>query len=609
MTEMISQCPKCMTSFRVTEDQLTVAGGKVRCGYCMNVFMGQDYLISGGEQGMGLADEDVLRSLLDGGEASSDAGSFDPPLASGIESDPLYDLGSSFKQEAGDDFGLDLGQVSLSGAYEDGGLTEKSSETPDELPAASADEIFSEEQENAFIAQGSLSEAQGSLSEAEGSQASAEGFAQAAKKAVGIVSAPSADLIEPDLSLIEEGLKFDEDDLRNSTDEDWALELLAELEGTGKYKDSTEASDAYVKELLADTEGGLLDASDVSSNEARPSGNQGHRSGLGFEEIIVDVVPPLDEDPADSEASAAAVTSVEADTDVSLQPQALIDNKEDTSATEFSDEFSNANAAPALGQSDSADAERTAVAEIGPDVFGEREPDAPEELVGSDLFEDAASVYQQSSEAVAETKIESSVTSQEIDDLIYEGADEPKRRKTDFLPQDIDITQSPAVATTPGNFLEWKWIAGSLGMVLLMLVQYSYFYWGDLTASAKTRPMFVSLCNVVGCELPPYRSLRRVKTDQLSVRSHPDSETALIVDIILTNKAELDQPFPVLQLTFFDIRSQPVATRKFFPNEYLDGELRGLSSMPSDNPIRLALEIMDPGADAINYELKLLPTL
>ena len=567
MTEMISQCPKCMTSFRVTEDQLTVAGGKVRCGYCMNVFMGQDYLISGGEQGMGLADEDVLRALLDGGETSSDAGSFDPPLASGIESDPLYDLGSSLTQEAGDDFGLDLGQVSLSGAYEDGGLTEKSSETPDELPAASAE------------------------------------------KAVGIASAPGTDLIEPDLSLIEESLKFDEDDLRNSTDEDWALELLAELEGTGKYKDSTEASDAYVKELLADTEGGLLDTNDVSSDEARPSGNQRHRSGLGFEEIIVDVVPPLDEDQADSEASAAAVTSVEADTDVSLQPQALIDNKEDTSATEFSDEFSNANAAPALGQSDSADAERTAVAEIEPDAFGEREPDAPEELVDSDLFEDAASVYQQSSEAVAETEFEPSVTSQEIDDLIYEGADEPKRRKTDFLPQDIDITQSPAVATTSGNFLEWKWIAGSLGMVLLMLVQYSYFYWGDLTASAKTRPMFVSLCNVVGCELPPYRSLRRVKTDQLSVRSHPDSETALIVDIILTNKAELDQPFPVLQLTFFDIRSQPVATRKFFPNEYLDGELRGLSSMPSDNPIRLALEIMDPGADAINYELKLLPTL
>lgn len=610
MTEMISQCPKCMTSFRVTDDQLTVAGGKVRCGYCMNVFMGQDYLISGGEQGMGLADEDVLRSLLDGDEVSSGAENFDPPLASGIETHHHYDIDSSLSQEPGDEFGLDLGTDSSTSADKGRDIAENVPDAKEELPASSADDIFGEaegfvshssvpdaksSEDSLSVAEGSLSIAEGSLPTAEGSLPTAESSTQAVEKASDIASAASADLIEPDLSLIEESLKFDEDDLRNSTDEDWALELLAELEGTGKYKDSTEASDAYVKELMADTEITQHGANDVSSSAASSSGSQNHRSGLGFEEIIVDVVPPLDEEQADtgSEASEEAEAGLETDAEVS--------------ATEFSAEFNSANAAPALGQSDSADAGYTAVTEAQPDESGEPVSDALEELADSHLFEDAASVYQQTTEQEAET--ESSVTAQAIEDLIYDEADEPKRRKTDFLPQDIDIARSPAVATTSDNFLEWKWIAGSLGMVLLMLVQYSYFYWDDLTASAKTRPMFVSLCNVIGCELPPYRSLRRVKTDQLSVRSHPDSETALIVDIILTNKAELAQPFPVLQLTFFDIRSQPVATRKFFPSEYLDGELRGLSSMPSDNPIRLALEIMDPGADAINYELNLLPTL
>ncbi|MDO3721011.1 DUF3426 domain-containing protein [Marinobacter sp. chi1] len=33
-----TQCPKCETRFRVTEDQLSVARGKVRCGNCMSVF-------------------------------------------------------------------------------------------------------------------------------------------------------------------------------------------------------------------------------------------------------------------------------------------------------------------------------------------------------------------------------------------------------------------------------------------------------------------------------------------------------------------------------------------------------------------------------------------
>lgn len=33
-----TQCPKCETRFRVTDDQLSIAGGKVRCGNCMSVF-------------------------------------------------------------------------------------------------------------------------------------------------------------------------------------------------------------------------------------------------------------------------------------------------------------------------------------------------------------------------------------------------------------------------------------------------------------------------------------------------------------------------------------------------------------------------------------------
>lgn len=35
---MITQCPKCLTSFRATEVQLTIASGAVRCGSCLHVF-------------------------------------------------------------------------------------------------------------------------------------------------------------------------------------------------------------------------------------------------------------------------------------------------------------------------------------------------------------------------------------------------------------------------------------------------------------------------------------------------------------------------------------------------------------------------------------------
>ena len=42
---MLTRCPACATSFRVTPDQLKVRGGKVRCGKCQTVFNALDSLV------------------------------------------------------------------------------------------------------------------------------------------------------------------------------------------------------------------------------------------------------------------------------------------------------------------------------------------------------------------------------------------------------------------------------------------------------------------------------------------------------------------------------------------------------------------------------------
>jgi len=40
-----TQCPQCETRFRVTDEQLNIAGGKVRCGNCMHVFNAIDHQV------------------------------------------------------------------------------------------------------------------------------------------------------------------------------------------------------------------------------------------------------------------------------------------------------------------------------------------------------------------------------------------------------------------------------------------------------------------------------------------------------------------------------------------------------------------------------------
>ena len=45
VTDSITRCPNCETTFRVTSSQLSVADGKVRCGTCLRVFNASDHML------------------------------------------------------------------------------------------------------------------------------------------------------------------------------------------------------------------------------------------------------------------------------------------------------------------------------------------------------------------------------------------------------------------------------------------------------------------------------------------------------------------------------------------------------------------------------------
>ena len=42
---MLTRCPGCTTTFRVTPEQVKVRHGKVRCGRCQNIFDAIEFLV------------------------------------------------------------------------------------------------------------------------------------------------------------------------------------------------------------------------------------------------------------------------------------------------------------------------------------------------------------------------------------------------------------------------------------------------------------------------------------------------------------------------------------------------------------------------------------
>ncbi|MCP5326905.1 MAG: DUF3426 domain-containing protein [Oceanospirillaceae bacterium] len=144
----------------------------------------------------------------------------------------------------------------------------------------------------------------------------------------------------------------------------------------------------------------------------------------------------------------------------------------------------------------------------------------------------------------------------------------------------------------------------SLFSALLLVVQVTYFNFEQYAGHPKYRPWYTLVCDTIGCQMPPIADVRKIKsTASPQVSSHPKFADALTVDILFVNSAIFEQPFPLVNLSFTNRLGNVIASRTFSPREYLAGEAAGMSMMPPQVPIHIALEIQDPGEQASSYQV------
>jgi len=151
------------------------------------------------------------------------------------------------------------------------------------------------------------------------------------------------------------------------------------------------------------------------------------------------------------------------------------------------------------------------------------------------------------------------------------------------------------------------WLGVSLCALLGLAGQYVFFHFDSLIQQESARPWLARVCPLLGCKVPGRMDISQIRSSNLVVHSHPEITGALIVDVILHNRASFAQPFPVLELEFSNVAGRPMARRRFTPKQYLAGEMQGKLQIPPQVPIHIALEIKDPGSEAVNYSLNLLP--
>lgn len=517
MTSKVTQCPDCKTSFRVTEAQLAIASGAVRCGSCLHIFNANEHWL---EQPPTLDDEPELDSLLEQHATELDE------IFSDENDNPL--MGDTIQQkslrnifEEDDDFKID-----------------DDLEIEDDLDLSEAKEVDEEEQSR--VEESLLAE----LDEAEDELLFNDTIQQ---EAISLIEK------HDDETLLDELDSYgDEPATEDKPDDD---ELI--------FDDNDNASGDSFKDtqtgLIIDS--GMISADDLNLVDGDTGKQQLSDSFLDIDSWAKDSTVFNDQDKGDESSIG--------DNDNWAEKLLEDDTTEDTDALD----------------------------EPG---FDDLLDDVPEEPMVGHLDPELLNILDDNSAAMPEDEFilgdEPMLAGERI-------GTENSSLLANIEPEPVEMSWQ-AQADNKRNTL---WVVAAALAILGLTGQYLFFNFDELSRNPEYRPSLSMLCSTIGCEIPGMDDVSLIRSTNLMVRSSPDQKDTLAVDVIITNRAKFEQNFPTLELIFTNIEGQVVAGRHFTPTQYLAGELTGQKLMPIMQPVHISLEIVDPGEQAVNYQLNLFP--
>jgi len=151
-----------------------------------------------------------------------------------------------------------------------------------------------------------------------------------------------------------------------------------------------------------------------------------------------------------------------------------------------------------------------------------------------------------------------------------------------------------------------KLILGILAILAFsaaLLGQLAFFRSSQLVDKVPAlRPMVEKFCNTAPCIYSGPRDVNQIKLVSRDIRLHPKVDNALLISATFINRASFKQAYPDITITLSDLSGAMVAQRQFKPAEYLGRLNSPFLLMSSGKPVQIALEVVDPGKDAVNFE-------
>ena len=168
-----------------------------------------------------------------------------------------------------------------------------------------------------------------------------------------------------------------------------------------------------------------------------------------------------------------------------------------------------------------------------------------------------------------------------------------------WQPEPVEFEQEDVPERSVWKTLAWS--VGSLLLVLTLAAQLVHHYRQDLVRDARLGPPLRATYERLGLALPPSADLAALELRQSGEESRANGR--LEVRARLTNRADFEQPYPILRLQFEDRFGSVVAKRDFEPAEYLEDPALASGTLAPGVSSDAELLLVDPGLEAVGYRL------
>ena len=143
-------------------------------------------------------------------------------------------------------------------------------------------------------------------------------------------------------------------------------------------------------------------------------------------------------------------------------------------------------------------------------------------------------------------------------------------------------------------------------LALLTLGLAGQLFFGEratLAANAQLRPVVETVCDAIGCSLPPWREPTAFTMLARDVIAVPERPGVLRVQASFRNDARWAQPWPALILTLSDADNRTLGTRRFLPRDYL-GDAPSSTLLAPGQASQLAFDIVEPAPNVVAFDFR-----